>query len=65
VSCPIFAFLGDDDEVATYEKVLPWSQRTTSEFSVRVFAGHHFYLDDHLPELVGDIEGKIQSLSVR
>jgi surfactin synthase thioesterase subunit len=65
VSCPIFAFLGDDDEVATYEKVLPWAHRTTSEFSVRVFAGHHFYLDDHLPELVGDIEAKMQSLRVR
>jgi surfactin synthase thioesterase subunit len=61
VSCPIFAFLGDDDEVATYEKVLPWSQRTTAEFSVRVFPGHHFYLNDHLPELVSDIEGKISS----
>lgn len=59
VSCPIFAFLGDDDEVATFEKVLPWSQRTTSEFAARVFAGHHFYLNDHLPELVGDIETKI------
>jgi surfactin synthase thioesterase subunit len=62
VSCPIFAFIGDDDEVATYEKAVPWSQRTTSEFSVRVFTGHHFYLEDHLPELVGDIEGKILSL---
>lgn len=61
VSCPIFAFLGDDDEVATYEKVLPWSQRTTAEFSVRVFPGHHFYLNDHLPELVSDIESKISS----
>ena len=61
VSCPIFAFLGDDDEVATYEKVLPWSERTTSEFAARVFTGHHFYLNDHLPELVSDIEGKISS----
>lgn len=61
VSCPIFAFLGDDDEVATYEKVVPWSQRTTSEFTVRVFTGHHFYLDDHLTELVSDIEAKISS----
>jgi hypothetical protein len=24
--------------------------------------GHHFYLNDHLPELVGDIERKISSL---
>jgi surfactin synthase thioesterase subunit len=65
VSCPIFAFIGDDDDVATYEKALPWSQRTTSEFSVRVFPGHHFYLDAHLPELVGDIEGKMLSVCTR
>ena len=61
VSCPIFAFLGDDDEVATYEKVQPWSQRTTSEFSARLFNGHHFYLNDHLADLVPDIEGRIWS----
>jgi surfactin synthase thioesterase subunit len=59
VCCPISAFLGDQDEVATYEKMLPWSERTTSEFSVQVFAGHHFYLSDHIPELVSQIEGKI------
>jgi surfactin synthase thioesterase subunit len=56
VSCPIYAY-----EVATYEKVLPWSQRTTAEFTARVFTGHHFYLNDHLPELVSDIEAKISS----
>jgi surfactin synthase thioesterase subunit len=61
VSCPIFAFIGDDDEVATEEKVSPWAQRTTSEFALRVFPGHHFYLNDHLPELVHDIEGRISS----
>lgn len=59
VSCPIYAYYADDDEVATTEKVAPWAERTTSEFSARMFTGHHFYLNDHLPELVGDIEGKI------
>jgi surfactin synthase thioesterase subunit len=59
LSCPIFALRGDDDEVATHEKVLPWSERTTSEFSERVFPGHHFYLTDHIPELVSYIESKI------
>lgn len=61
VSCPIFAFHGDDDDVATAEKVAPWAERTTAEFSVRTFTapGHHFYLNDHLPELVGEIEEKI------
>jgi surfactin synthase thioesterase subunit len=61
VSCPISAFLGDNDEVATHEKVSAWSQRTTSEFTARVFSGHHFYLNEHLEELVGDIEDKISS----
>ncbi|HZC91860.1 MAG TPA: thioesterase domain-containing protein, partial [Mycobacterium sp.] len=61
VSCPIFAFLGDDDEVATYEKMVPWSERTTSEFAARVFPGHHFYLSDHVAELVSHIEDKILS----
>lgn len=61
VSCPIFAFLGDEDEVATYERVVQWSNRTTSEFTARVFTGHHFYLNDHLAELVSDIESKIST----
>jgi len=59
VSCPIHAYYADDDEVATDDKVAPWAERTTAEFSMRKFAGHHFYLTDHLSELVGDIEGRI------
>jgi surfactin synthase thioesterase subunit len=61
VSCPIVAFRGDEDGVATADKVAPWGERTTAEFSVRTFTapGHHFYLNDHLPELVGDIEEKL------
>lgn len=59
VSCPIHAYLGDEDDVATYEKVQPWAQRTTGEFSARVFPGHHFYVEDHLAELAADIEHKI------
>lgn len=60
VSCPISAYLGDDDEIATVEKAQPWAERTTSEFSLRVFPGHHFYVSDHLEELVADIENKLQ-----
>ncbi len=60
VSAPIVAYLGDDDEIATVEKVSPWAQRTTSEFTMRQFTGHHFYLNDHLSELVGDIEAKLE-----
>lgn len=61
VTCPIFAFIGSDDDVAPLEKMSPWSERTTSTFSTREFAGHHFYLTDHVAELVSDIEGKLSS----
>lgn len=59
ISCPIFAYFGDDDEVATADKVKPWSERTTSDFIAREFAGHHFYLNDHLHAVVTDIETKL------
>jgi surfactin synthase thioesterase subunit len=61
LSCPIFAYLGDVDEIATYEKVAPWAERTTSDFTARVFHGHHFYINDNLTELVSDIEDKLSS----
>ncbi len=64
VSCPIFAYFADDDEVATREKVMHWAQRTTSEFTIREFAGHHFYLTEHLPELVADIEARVSASMV-
>ena len=61
LSCPITAFLGDNDDIATLDKVKPWSERTTSDFSLRVFTGHHFYLEDHLPELAAHIETEVFS----
>ncbi|PRC41889.1 thioesterase [Mycobacterium sp. ITM-2017-0098] len=59
LSCPIHAFYGDDDEIATAAKVGPWEQRTTAGFTMRDFKGHHFYLNDHLDDLVPDVEAKI------
>jgi surfactin synthase thioesterase subunit len=59
VSCPIAAYIGDEDEIGTADRVQPWSERTTGEFTLRQFSGHHFYINDHLPDLVADIESKI------
>ena len=55
----IIAFYGDDDEIATAAKVTPWSERTTAGFTAREFKGHHFYLNDHLSDLVPDLEQKV------
>lgn len=62
LSCPIHAFYGDDDEIATAAKVAPWAERTTASFTAREFKGHHFYLNDHLNDLVPDVEQKIWAL---
>lgn len=62
LSCPIHAYYGDDDEIATAEKVGPWAERTTGGFTIRELTGHHFYLNDHLGEVVPDVEEKIWSL---
>ena len=59
VSCPITAYIGDEDDVGTEERVAPWAERTTGAFALREFTGHHFYINDHLTELAADIEGRI------
>jgi surfactin synthase thioesterase subunit len=56
VACPIYAYIGDKDWIATADDMAPWQDRTTSEFAIRVFPGDHFYLNNNLPELVNDIE---------
>jgi len=60
VSCPITAYIGDEDDIGTAERVQPWSERTTGEFTLHEFTGHHFYINDHLTELAADIESTIQ-----
>ncbi len=58
VSCPIHAFVADNDIIVAEENMAAWSDRTTNEFSLQIFAGDHFYLNNHLPELVKNIEEK-------
>jgi surfactin synthase thioesterase subunit len=56
LSCPIHAFVADDDLIVGEENMTAWADRTTREFSLRVFPGDHFYLNANLPELVKNIE---------
>jgi surfactin synthase thioesterase subunit len=41
LSCPIDAFVADHDFIMAYENAAPWSDRTTTEFAIRVFTGDH------------------------
>ena len=47
LSCPITAFVGEDDPKATVDETRSWQEHTTGEFSLEVFSGGHFYLTEH------------------
>ena len=60
VQCPITVFGGDsDDEVFDYE-LIAWSEQTSKTFKSKIYCGGHFYIEDHLQDLVNLIVDDIQ-----
>jgi len=51
-SCPIVALVGDADPLTTRAEAAAWRAHTTGDFSLRSYAGGHFYLAAHQAELV-------------
>lgn len=49
LGCPILAYAGKDDDSPTPDQMRAWSEQTTGAFSLRVFAGDHFYLKESGP----------------
>jgi pyochelin biosynthesis protein PchC len=52
LSCPVTALIGDRDDQVTPAEAQPWADRTTGRFDLRVFDGGHFFLNDHVPEIL-------------
>ncbi|MGH3722155.1 MAG: thioesterase II family protein [Pseudonocardiaceae bacterium] len=44
--CPIHALVGAADPRATIEEVAAWEEYTTGQFTISVFPGGHFYLNE-------------------
>jgi surfactin synthase thioesterase subunit len=44
LSCPITAFVGDEDPKASVVEVAAWARHTTATFAMQVLAGGHFFL---------------------
>ncbi len=44
LDCPIAAFAGSSDHLATREQMAGWMAHTTREFSLRVLPGDHFFV---------------------
>lgn len=46
VDCPITAFGGLNDKVASEEEMAAWSAHTRGTFKLRIFPGGHFFLNE-------------------
>jgi surfactin synthase thioesterase subunit len=52
VNCPVTTLTGDNDPKTTVDEAKAWAKHTTGSFDLRVFAGGHFYLTDHVDEII-------------
>ena len=59
LASPILALTGTDDPEAAVPEVADWSGYTTSEFTLRVFPGDHFYLIPCRDQVLAEISRAI------
>ncbi|MGI8331419.1 thioesterase II family protein [Actinomadura scrupuli] len=52
LSCPVVAYVGDQDPQVTIDEAKSWADHTTGPFDLRVFPGGHFYLIDRSKEII-------------
>ncbi|MEV7601797.1 alpha/beta fold hydrolase [Kitasatospora sp. NPDC089797] len=56
LSCPIWAFAGAQDQVATPAAVAEWERWTTADFQFRTLPGGHFFVrEGELPQMLGEM----------
>ena len=61
LTCPITAFAGSRDPLATKEFVEEWRIHTTARFTTRVLPGDHFFLHSQQPLLLSMIAAELRS----
>lgn len=65
LDCPITMLVGDDDPHTTIAEAEAWQEHTTGEFSLHVFHGGHFYLDQHRREITDIIRSTVRGVCAR
>lgn len=58
LNCPIMALAGDRDPRIAVDTVTPWEQETLDEFEMKVLSGGHFFIQDHLPQVLSTINAR-------
>jgi surfactin synthase thioesterase subunit len=64
LSCPIHAMVGDTDPKATVDEVRAWANHTEAVFTLDVFPGGHFYLNQHTTAVLNKITGQFTANAV-
>ncbi|MBC6450938.1 thioesterase II family protein [Actinokineospora xionganensis] len=52
LDAPIVAFCGDDDPTTSVEEAQGWASHTGGGFSLEVYSGGHFFLNEHMGAVV-------------
>ena len=63
VPCPIVAVTGDADPATPVDLAAAWRQHTTGDFTLKVFPGGHFYLEQHSDEVIRLIADTLSATS--
>lgn len=61
LTCPITAFAGSRDPLATKEFVEEWKKHTTGRFTTRVLPGDHFFLHSQQQLLLSMVAAELRS----
>ncbi|TDV47909.1 thioesterase II family protein [Actinophytocola oryzae] len=62
LNCPIVAMTGDVDPKVTLEEAQAWREHTSGEFELVVYPGGHFYLNEHVPDILDRIRAHAKSI---
>ncbi len=55
IACPISAFAGESDPLASFTDVEQWERHSLAKTTVRIYPGGHFFLNSFLPEITNRI----------
>ncbi|MCM3884968.1 thioesterase II family protein [Frankia sp. R82] len=63
LSCPVTVLTGEQDPKTTLDEARAWSIHTTGDFDLKIYPGGHFFLLQHVPEVLGLISKTLAPIS--
>lgn len=61
VACPVTVLTGADDPKTTEDEAAAWAAHTSGTFDLQVFPGGHFFLTDHVDQIIKQLEQHFQA----